>query len=196
MLFYMFVIVSGILVVLGLYVLLETKRTYEKGKTLAKGLSTGWWTVDTVHCSLVILSSLYSVWRMPINKEGTLVGGSVTLGVGVIVMLAGMIEFHSIQRISGLDTSQLVTTSIYQWSRNPQYLGWFLVLLGISFVGRSGLSLFYTVIAIILFHFYITRVEEPYLERIFEEKYLLYKERTPRYMGIPKWKRTGSTSRA
>lgn len=196
MLFYVFFVGSGILVVLGLYVLLETKGTYDKGKTLAKGLSTGWWMLDTVHCSLVILSSLYSVWLISINEKVALIGGSVTLGVGVVVMLAGMIAFHSIRRISGLDTSQLVTTSIYRWSRNPQYFGWFLVLSGISFIGRSGLALFYTMIAIILFHFYITQVEEPYLEHIFREKYLFYKERTPRYIGIPKWKKKSPTSRA
>jgi protein-S-isoprenylcysteine O-methyltransferase Ste14 len=196
MLFYVFFVGSAILVVLGLYVLLETKRTYDKGKTLAKGLSTGWWMLDTVHCSLVILSSLYSVWLISINEKVASIGGSVTLGVGVVLMLAGMIAFHSIRRISGLDNSELVTTGIYRWSRNPQYFGWFLVLLGISLIGCSGLALFYTIIAIILFHFYITQVEEPYLGQIFGEKYLLYKERTPRYIGIPKWKKTSLTSRA
>lgn len=184
------------MVVLGLYVLLETKKTYDNGKTLSKGLSTGWWMLDTVHCLLVILSSLYTVWLILINEKVALIGGSVTLGVGVVVMLAGMVEFHSVRRISGVDTSQLVTTGIYRWSRNPQYFGWFLVLSGISVIGRSWLALFYTMIAIILFHFYTTQVEEPYLERIFREKYLLYKERTPRYIGIPKWKKTSPTSRA
>jgi protein-S-isoprenylcysteine O-methyltransferase Ste14 len=186
MLFYVFSVGSGILVMLGLYVLLETKRTYDKGKTLSKGLSIGWWMLDTVHYLLVILSSLYTVWLISINEKVALIGGSVTLGVGVVIMLVGMIEFHSLRSISGLDTPQLVTTGIYRWSRNPQYFGWFLVLLGTSFIGRSWLALFYTVIAIILFHFYITQMEEPYLERIFRENYLLYKEKAPRYIGIPK----------
>lgn len=186
MLFYVLLVGSVVLVVLGLYVLLETKRAYDKGSALSKGLSVGWWVLDTVHCLLVILSSLYAVWPLPINEVAALIGGSVMVGVGIVVMLAGMIEFRSIHSISGLDTSELVTSGIYQWSRNPQYFGWFLVLLGISLVGSSGLALLYTMIAIILFHFYVTRMEEPYLEHIFGEKYLLYKERTPRYMGIPK----------
>jgi len=185
MLFYVVPVGSVILVVLGSYVFLETKKTYDKGKPLSKGLSVGWWVIDTVHCLLVVLSSLYAIWRIPINKVVALIGGSVMLGVGVVVMLAGMIEFRSIHRISGLDTSEVVTTGIYQWSRNPQYFGWFLVLLGISLIGSSGLALLYTMIVIILFHFYIARIEEPYLEHIFREKYLLYKERTPRYIGMP-----------
>jgi len=180
---------SGILVVLGLYLFLKTKRTYDTGKVLSIRISLGWWVLDLVHCLLVIWSSLYTVWPILMNEMHALIGGSVMLGVGVVLMLAGMIEFRSIGRISGSDTSELVTTGIYQWSRNPQYLGWFLVLSGISLIGNSGLALLYTVIGIILFHFYITRIEEPYLERIFEKKYLLYKKGAPRYIGIPKGKK-------
>jgi protein-S-isoprenylcysteine O-methyltransferase Ste14 len=185
----LFYVGSGILVVLGLYVLLETKRTYDEGKTLSIGLSTGWWALDTVHCSLVILASLYTVWPIPINAIAALIGGSVMIGAGVVVTLAGMIAFRSIRRISGLDASELVTTGVYQWSRNPQYFGWFLVLLGISLIGHSWWALVYTMMAIILFHFYIIRMEEPYLARMFGEKYLLYKSRTPRYIGTPKRKK-------
>lgn len=194
MLSYVFLVGSGILVVLGLYVLLETKRAYDKGNALSRGVSVGWWVLDTVHCLLVILSSLYTVWPLPINEMAALIGGSVMVGVGVVVMLAGMIEFRSIRSISGLDTSEFVATGIYRWSRNPQYFGWFLVLLGISLIGGSGLALLYTMIAIILFHLYVTRMEEPYLEHIFGEKYLLYKKRTPRYIGLPKRKAGSSTS--
>ncbi len=189
MLFYVLYVVSGILVVLGLYVFLKTKRTYDSGKALPVGISFGWWVLDAVHFFLVVSSSLYTVWPIPIDNAVALTGGSVMLGIGVVVMLAGMIEFRSMRRISGLDNSELVTTGIYRWSRNPQYLGWFLVLSGISIIGGSWLALLYTMIGIILFHFYITRIEEPYLERIFGEKYLSYQSKTPRYIGLSKIKK-------
>jgi len=194
MLFYLIPVGSGILVILGLYLFLKTKRTYDTGKALPIGISLGWWVQDIVHCLLVILSSLYTVWPIPINEMAALTGGSVMLGVGVVLMMAGMIEFRSIGRISGLDTSELVTTGVYQGSRNPQYLGWFLVLSGISLIGSSGLALLYTVIAIILLHFYTTQMEEPYLECMFGEKYLIYKSRTPRYIGIPTKKKEAMAS--
>ena len=163
---------------------MENKRAYDLGKPLSRGTSLGWWILDTVHCLLVVLSSAYALWPVPVNETAALIGGAVALVVGLILMLMGMFEFRSIRRVSGLDSSELVTTGIYRWSRNPQYLGWFLVLFGASLIGRSGLALLYTTVGVILFHFYITRMEEPYLERIFGDEYRLYKSRTPRYIGM------------
>lgn len=189
MFLYMVSVGSGILVVLGVYLFLKTRRIYETGEALSIRISLGWWILDLVHCLLVVLSSSYTIWSILVNEMATLIGGSAIFGVGVVIMLAGMVEFRSIGRISGSETSELVTTGIYRWSRNPQYLGWFLVLLGISVIGRSGLALLYTMIGVILFHFYITQIEEPYLDRIFGEKYLVYKRETRRYFGLPKEKR-------
>jgi protein-S-isoprenylcysteine O-methyltransferase Ste14 len=97
-----------------------------------------------------------------------------------------MIQFRSFRKISGLDTSELVTTGIYKWSRNPLYTGWFIWLLGISVLGQSGLALLLTGVFIIGIHLYNILLEEPYLERIFGEEFLSYKSKTPRYLGIPK----------
>lgn len=121
----LFYVGLGILLVLGIYVLLKTKRTYDGGKAFSKELSVGWLILDAVYSLLVILSSLYTVWPIPINEIIALVGGSIMLGVGGIIMVAGMIEFRSLGRISGLETSTLMTTGIYGWSRNPQFFGFF-----------------------------------------------------------------------
>jgi len=85
-----------------------------------------------------------------------------------------------------MEVSKLITTGIYRWSRNPQFLGFYLSLLGLSLLGRSGYALLLAIIAIIYCHDYIVKVEEPYLERIFKEEYRAYKSRTPRYFGIPR----------
>lgn len=76
-------------------------------------------------------------------------------------MLAGMLEFRSLRKMSGLETSKLITTGIYRYSRNPQYTGWFLALLGISIMGRSGLALLLTIILIVGIHLYNVKLEEP-----------------------------------
>ena len=114
-----------------------------------------------------------------------IVGVSLLLG-GTILTLVGVFEFHSLRKISGLEISRLITTGIYGWSRNPQFLGFYPALLGISIIGRSGYALLLTIIAIVYCHYYIVRVEEPYLERIFGEEYVTYKSKTPRYFGMSK----------
>nr|MDO8076596.1 methyltransferase [Candidatus Freyarchaeota archaeon] len=65
--------------------------------------------------------------------------GIPVAGVGAIIMLAGMIEFRSLRRISGVESRGLLTTGVYRWSRNPQYVGWYLILLGVSLIGASAL---------------------------------------------------------
>lgn len=182
----LFYIGSGILVVIGIYCLLGIRKVYGKGEMLPLHVSIALWVLDTVHVLLVILSSLYAVWLLPINKMVALISGLVVFAFGIVIMFAGMIEFRSLRRISGLDTSRLVTTGIYQWSRNPQYIGWFIWLLGISLIGRSGLAFLFTIVFIIVMHFYTIWMEEPYLERVFGEEYRLHKSRIARYIGMPK----------
>lgn len=180
---YMFYISTGISAVLGLYVLSKTKRDYEEKEKLSTRTSLGWWIVDTAWIALVVESSLYNLWPLPIEEIKALTSGLALFMVGGILTLAGIIEFRSLRRVSGVETSKLITTGIYRWSRNPQFLGFYLALLGISFLGRSGYALLLTII-IIICHYYIIKIEEPYLERIFGKEYLEYKLRTSRYFGM------------
>jgi protein-S-isoprenylcysteine O-methyltransferase Ste14 len=123
---------------------------------------------------------------MPLNV-GVALSVGLALGVlGLTVMLFGMLEFRSLKRMSGMDASRLITTGIYQYSRNPQYAGWFVALVGMSVAGRSFFTLLLTVALIVGIHLYTVKLEEPYLERIFGEEYVRYRKRTPRYFGFPK----------
>lgn len=186
MLFYTFYLGSVVLVALGTYCWLGVKKYYDKGEMLPFYLSIAVWILSMVHILLVILSATYAVWPLPFNKTIALIVGFFMFGVGIVTLLIGMFEFRSFRKVSGLDTSRLITTGIYRWSRNPQHVGWFLILLGISFIGRSGLAFLFTIVGIAYMHLYTIWMEEPYLERIFGEEYRLYKSRTARYIRIPK----------
>ncbi|ADT84375.1 methyltransferase family protein [Thermococcus barophilus] len=186
---WLYVVLFALWLVLDGYVFSEIKKIYEKGEILPTNVAIAVWTSYILHFVLIVWASLEGLWRLPINTTVALASGLVVAAVGSIIMLLGIWEFRSFKRMSGLDTSKLVTTGIYRYSRNPQNLGLLLIFLGISLAGRSLLALLLTAAFAIGFHKYVVELEEPYLERIFGEEYRRYKERTPRYFGRPKSRR-------
>ena len=178
----LFYIGSAILVILGIYCWAGIKKAYGKGKVLPLHVSTAIWILDTLHFLLVSLASLDGVWKLEIHSTVALTIGSVLIGGGLAGLLTGMIGFRSLRRISGMDSSTFMAEGIYRWTRNPQYTGWFICLLGISLAGRSGLAFLLTAVLIAGIHLYNTRLEEPYLGHVFGDEYRAYRTRTPRYI--------------
>ncbi len=162
---YLLYAVTIIFAFLGIYILFKTKEVCEKAKTMPLWLSLCWWILDAGWTGLVVLSTIYGLWRISINGVFQQLIGSIVFLIGCAFTLAGMIEFRSLRKISGLETSKLITTGIYRWSRNPQFLGFYLTLLGISLFNLSGYALLLTVVAIAFCHYYIVKIEEPYLEK-------------------------------
>jgi len=173
-------------ITLGLYVFSEIEKVYKRNGIFSNRLLYAWYGMWVFHHIPVILASFFGVWLLPINRTLALTGGLIFLVVGLVLLPMGMIEFRSLRRSTGQDTSKLITSGIYRWSRNPQFVGWVLMLLGISIVGRSGFALLLTVVFMIVLHMYTVWLAEPYLERLFGEAYRCYKSSAPRYIGIPK----------
>lgn len=79
-------------------------------------------------------------------------------------------------------TRALVTTGIHRWSRNPIYLGMFLVYVGIGLVVRSPWILILAVPLAFTIHYGVVAREEAYLERRFGDVYRAYKARVSRWL--------------
>jgi protein-S-isoprenylcysteine O-methyltransferase Ste14 len=176
----------SIWIVLGIYVFPRIKKTYDRGEVFTDKLLNTWFVMWAFHHVPVILSSLYGVWLIPVNRTFALVGGFITFVFGTVILSAGMIGFRSLHRSTGQDISKLVTSGIYRWSRNPQFIGWALMLSGISLAGRSGVAFVLTGVFALVIHLYTTRMEEPYLEHLYGEEYCRYRFSSSRYIGIPK----------
>ncbi len=176
----------GISAMLGIYVFSGIKKTYDKKETYTNKLLLAWYAMWAFHHVPLMLASYYGVWSIPIDKTFALTGGLILFVIGVIILPMGMIEFRSLRRSTGQDISKLITTGIYRWSRNPQFVGWFLMLLGISLAGRSGFAFAFTGVFTIVIYLYTILLAEPYLESLYGEKYRLFKKRTARWIGIPK----------
>lgn len=79
-------------------------------------------------------------------------------------------------------TQYIVTSGIYKYSRNPVYLGYILVIFGITLLTGALMILLYAGIAGLFIYFYVRYYEEPLLEEKFEEAYRDYKKRVPRWL--------------
>jgi protein-S-isoprenylcysteine O-methyltransferase Ste14 len=79
-------------------------------------------------------------------------------------------------------TRALVTTGIHGWSRNPIYVGMFLVYGGIGVAARSPWTLILTLPLAITIRYGVVAREEAYLERRFGNAYRDYKSCVRRWL--------------
>jgi protein-S-isoprenylcysteine O-methyltransferase Ste14 len=104
--------------------------------------------------------------------------------VGLVLAAAGIRNFS--RAATPVPTNQptrvLVTTGIHGWTRNPIYLGLFLVYVGIGIAARSPWILILTLPLAIMIRYGVVRREEAYLERRFGDAYRDYKVRVRRWL--------------
>ena len=81
------------------------------------------------------------------------------------------------------DKTELVTDGIYQISRNPAFLGFDLLYVGILMMFFNWTICAASVFAIVMYHLQIVNVEEDHLLAAFGDEYLKYKKKVRRYIG-------------
>lgn len=84
--------------------------------------------------------------------------------------------------VSETDKTDLVTDGIYQISRNPAFLGFDLVYIGILLLFFNWILVLFSVFAMVMFHLQIVKVEEKFLVSVFGEDYAQYKKTVNRYL--------------
>ena len=81
------------------------------------------------------------------------------------------------------DKTELVTTGIFQISRNPAFLGFDLMYSGILMVFFNWFLLIFSIFAILMLHLQIVNNEEDAMLLAFGDEYLNYKKQVNRYFG-------------
>jgi protein-S-isoprenylcysteine O-methyltransferase Ste14 len=112
--------------------------------------------------------------------------GTVWIYSGLIICLFGMI-FTSVA-ILNFATSpkdKVITKGLYRFTRNPTYIGMILMQIGLGIACSSWLYLLLAVVLAILLNANLS-AEERYCLYRFGKDYRNYKNRTPRWIGIPK----------
>lgn len=110
----------------------------------------------------------------------------ILLGMmGDIIFIISVLTMKESWRagVSYEEKTDLITDGIYQISRNPAFLGFDLVYIGMCFLFFNPVLVVISLLAIIMFHLQIKYVEEPFLKQEFKEQYLQYYQQVNRYVG-------------
>ncbi len=112
-----------------------------------------------------------------------LLGAAVLIIPGLVFMInaiRGQTDAGTNYRTQEPDTA-LVTTGIYQFSRNPIYLGMTFLYLGLAILGDNIYAIFLLAPLLLLIRYGVIAREEKYLESKFGDEYLQYKKDVNRW---------------
>jgi protein-S-isoprenylcysteine O-methyltransferase Ste14 len=110
--------------------------------------------------------------------------GAALLGLGIWLMSMAMRQ----QRAAGTNiethrpTETIVSTGLYRYSRNPIYIGLFLIYLGCAMLGDSLWVLGLIVPLFAVMRFGVVAREERYLEKKFGSAYTQYRASVRRWL--------------
>lgn len=103
---------------------------------------------------------------------------------GTLVYLAGFaIMFSALFTYRKTPTDQAVLGGLYQYSRNPQWVGLALIFIGTGICCGNGLALLLMGFGIVLYHFRILGEESACL-KAYGESHQKYMDEVPRYFGF------------
>jgi protein-S-isoprenylcysteine O-methyltransferase Ste14 len=126
----------------------------------------------------VLLQFIFEIRIFRLGWIGHVAGWPlIFLGTGLstwAVIEAGEMDISS--------PKKLVTSGPFAFSRNPMYVGWTLIYLGICFVLNSVWFLILLPLVAIYVHFVEIPKEERALEQRFGDRYREYREQVRRYL--------------
>lgn len=138
----------------------------------------------TVVIGLIEVVSIIFEVSFPIHKLIKLAGILVAAcGTGIFIL--AMITMQDSWRagIPSGGKTQLVTSGIYKISRNPAFLGFDFLYIGIGTAFFNPVLAFISILGIVLIHFQILE-EEFFLSKAFGEEYETYKQTVGRYFKV------------
>ena len=114
--------------------------------------------------------------------------GTIWLYIGLLVYLAGIVLI-TLTMIDFATTpiDKPVTKGIYRYSRNPMFIGFFLIYAGIAIACISWVYMVLTILFILIVN-HLSPFEEAITLGHYGKAYKEYMKRTPRWIGIPKSK--------
>lgn len=159
-------------------------QTHQIGRRKEKQLHTVETLMSIATVGIVaaqFMSILFGWNHMPTSARFT----GFCLGLlGDLIFLLAVLQMKDSWRagIPDQGKTKLVTTGIYRFSRNPAFLGFDFMYLGVMLMYFNGLTVLFTIYAVVMLHLQILQ-EEKYLSTTFGEEYQAYQKQVFRYLG-------------
>jgi protein-S-isoprenylcysteine O-methyltransferase Ste14 len=134
-------------------------------------------------------------WRMHpplLGFSGFRVIGALMITAGIAGVLDSFVRF-ALQGLGTpapvLPTRHLVVSGLYQYVRNPMYVGVLGVILGQGLLFGDGRLFAYGVLLWLVVHVFVVGYEEPTLRRSFGSEYEAFRRNVPRWIPrLSPWK--------
>lgn len=133
----------------------------------------------------VLLSRVVPLNVLPEPAHGFArgVGGALFLGgLGLLVAALRQFKRADIDARPWMPTAGIMDQGLYSWTRNPIYLSFAIMHLGIAFLLLNAWVALMLIPALLVIRYYVIAREEQYLEATFGEPYLRYKGRVRRWL--------------
>lgn len=110
--------------------------------------------------------------------------GFLLVILGFLLGIGAMIAFRRARTTinSHGSVARLVTFGLYRFTRNPIYLGFLLMLIGIPLSSGSYWGILLTPLMIFMFNRFVILPEEKYLIQKFGEEYSIYQSKVRRWV--------------
>jgi protein-S-isoprenylcysteine O-methyltransferase Ste14 len=179
---------SLVLAIFGLFFVVYTvfslwylrREYYQRGK-----LS---WLGSLLHVSMFIVNGMFVgmlIWGVdeipPIGDLAWLGIPLMIVGLGIVIYAMDL--FRQFSRWLGNATPGLTTGGLYNFSRNPQFVGYGLLILGVVIAWGRPLG-WLGLLAYLVMVYWVTHVEEEHLIRAYGQSYRDYCSRVPRFIGL------------
>lgn len=119
-----------------------------------------------------------------LNSTLLVVWGSTCAFIGLLLGISALGMFHrkGTKPEPWKPSSALVTSGVYQFTRNPMYVGMLLLYVGIALIAGGPMTVVPFILVFAIFNFYVIGREEAYLERRFGKAYAEYRHRVRRWL--------------
>jgi protein-S-isoprenylcysteine O-methyltransferase Ste14 len=104
--------------------------------------------------------------------------------LSIVIIYLAVKQFTNIEEDPNPTTSSksIIAAGIYNWTRNPMYLGLVIFQFGLGCAFISSEIISFSLLTLTIFNYFVVKREEEYLEKKFGDTYLVYKKRVRRWL--------------